>query len=666
MREPSGWKRPMHTRTHIRGLICGSVAGVLATAWACAPAPASAASGFGQISGSGGCLMESASPASGACGEGKGLFHPEAIAVSPDGKNVYVVGGLTRPIISDSFGTLTILNRNPSTGEVTDSGCLSSDGTDGRDGASGLCTPTPSLLGADGVTVSPNGLTVFVTTRYSASVVAFARNPTTGALTRLGCLQATPHPNSPCTPANLFDGTEDPLVSANESALYAASASEGTISAFTPPPPSSSEQPSTTGSGSSGSSASGTSGTSGTSGSSSGTAGASSGSSAPGLDALFTTTAGPFLDNPCVAVNGYDGSCAVGVAMKGVAGLELSPEGNQLYAVATMSRAIDVFTPAGKEGLVQTGCLMSAPPPGLCSASTLLQSPTSLAISPDGRYVYVADQSDRGGRIDILSRNATTGQLADVNCVDYLPEPVKPEPGEESHEETHGEEPEEEQPAAKEPPDECKSVAGLESVSALAISGDGSALYAFGKTSAVSFARDPSSGALTETACASSTDTRCAVLSDLTEVEAATVSPDGQDVYVATAGKQALLAFGLGAAVTNATAAATHAGVALVRVACPPELTRPCRGRLAFTRAFAVRKRPHGRLARRLRTFAGSSGAFAIDPGHQAVVAVRLLPSVRDLLRAHRRLRVTASVEADPLSGGSGFGHAVELLLDGP
>jgi DNA-binding beta-propeller fold protein YncE len=645
----------MAAGSHIRGLISSSMAGALATLLACAlgPAPAGAASGFGQISGPGGCLLESGSPASTECGAGTGLFHPEAVAVSPEGTNVYVVGGISRGTISESFGTLTILSRNPTTGEVTDSGCLSSDGTDGRDGASGLCTPTPSLLGADGVAVSANGQTVFVTTRFSASVAAFARNPTTGALTRLGCLQATPHPGSPCTAANLFDGPEDPLVSADGSALYVASISEGTVSAFTPPPPPS-EQPSATGSSGSGSSASGSSSTSG---SSSGTAGAS-GSSATGLDALFTTTAGPFLANPCIAVNGYDGSCAVGVAIKGVTGLELSPEGNQLYAVATISHAIDVFTPAGKEGLVQTGCLMSDPPPGLCSASTLLQSPRSLAISPDGRYVYVADQSERGGRIDILSRNAATGQLTDVGCVDYLPQPVKPEPGEEGQEE--------EQPAEKEPPDMCESVAGLESVSTLAISGDGSALYAFGKSSAVSFARNPSTGALTETGCASGSDTNCAVLQDLTEVEAATVSPDGEDVYVATAGKQALLAFGVGAAVTNATASATHAGVALMRVACPPDLTRPCRGRLAFTRALAVRKPPHGRRARRPRTFAGSSGAFAIDPGHQAVVAVRLLPSVRDLLRAHRRLRVTASVHADPLSGGSGFGHAVELLLAGP
>jgi DNA-binding beta-propeller fold protein YncE len=607
----------MNASAHTRRAVLGSLAAALGAVAIGAPAPASAA-GFGQISGPGGCLMESGSSANTECGAGEGLFHPEAVAISPDGTNVYVVGGITRSTISASFGSLTILRRNPATGEVTDSGCLSSDGTDGRDGASGLCTPMPSLLGADGVTVSADGKTVFVTARDSASVVAFARDPTTGALTRLGCLQAGPHPGSPCTAANLFYGAEHPLASANGSTLYVTSEQEGTISAFAAPaaPPS---EPSST------------------------------------LASLFTTTPGPFVADPCIAVNGYDGTCAVGVAMKGVTEVVPSPEGNQLYAVATVSHAVDVFAPAGKEGLVQTGCLMADAPAGLCNSSALLQSPESLAISPDGRNVYVAEQAENGGRIDVLSRNATTGQLADVGCVDYLPQPVKAEPGEEEHEEEQME---------KEPPDTCERVPGLESVETLAISADGSAVYAFGKSSAVSFTRDPATGALTETACASDSDSRCAGLNDLSEVEGAAVSPDGRDVYVVSAGKHALIAFGIGAAVTSATAATTHAGVALVGVSCPAHLARACRGRLALTRLLDERGRRHGRHT--VRVLAGSSGTFAIGAGRQAVVAVRLAPSAQRLLHARRRLRVTATVRAEPLSGGSGLGRRIALRLDGP
>ncbi len=639
-----------HTRRAIQSAVVAALSAVsIGVVLMAALAPASAA-GFGQISGPGGCLMESGSSPNTECGAGEGLFHPEAVAVSPDGANVYVVGGITHSTISTSFGSLTILTRNPTTGEVTDSGCLSSDGTDGRDGASGLCTSMPSLLGADGVTVSADGKTVFVTARDSASVVAFARDPTTGALTRLGCLQAGPRPGSPCTAANLFYGAEHPLTSANGSALYVTSEQEGTISAFAPPPAPAGEQPSTSGSGTSGSASSGASGTSG------GGSGAQ-GSAAVGLASLFTSAPGPFLANPCIAVNGYDGTCAVGVAMKGVAGAVPSPEGNQLYAVATISRAIDVLAPAGKEGLVQTGCLMADAPAGLCSSSALLQSPSALAISPDGRNVYVADQTEVGGRIDVLSRNAATGQLADVSCVDYLPAPVKAEPGEEEEQE--------EQKMEAEPPDTCERVPGLERVETLAISADGSAVYAFGKSSAVSFSRDPATGALTETACASNSDPRCAGLNDLSEVEGAAVSPDGRDVYVVSAGKHALIAFGIGAAVTSATAAATRAGVALVGVSCPAHLARTCRGRLALTRVLDVRARGRTHERHAMRVAAGSSAAFAIGAGRQAVVAVRLVPSAERLLRARRSLRVTATVRAEPLSGGSGLGRRIALRLVG-
>ncbi len=198
-------------------------------------ASAQAAEGFGQISGPGGCLVESGSPASSSCGAGEGIFHPKAIAVSPDGTNVYVVGGVAANNVSGSFGAVAILKRNPNTGEVSDTGCLSSDGTDGRDGASGLCTASPALLGADGVTVAPDGHTVYVTASSSGSIVAFAREPATGALTRLGCLQVTPRPGSPCTAAHLFNGAGDPITNATGSALYLASSLESAIAGLAAP-----------------------------------------------------------------------------------------------------------------------------------------------------------------------------------------------------------------------------------------------------------------------------------------------------------------------------------------------------------------------------------------------------------------------------------------------
>jgi DNA-binding beta-propeller fold protein YncE len=549
---------------------------------------------------------------------------------------VYVVGGVPGNDVAESFGTVTIFTRNPGTGELSDSGCLSSDGTDDQDGASGSCTPTPGLLGADGVTVSADGRTVFVTARASASVVAFARNPATGSLTLLGCYKSTPRPGSSCASANIFNDAEDPLTSANDSALFVASSLEGVISSFTAPPAAPASGAATTASGAT-----------------------TSANSSAALASLFTLTAQQSMTNPCIAVNGYDGSCAVGVAMKGVQALTLSPEGSQLYAVATASKAIDVFSLAGREPLVQTGCVMADAPAGLCNSSGLLQSPTQIAISPDGRNAYVADSGRTEGRIDVFARDATSGGLTDVGCVDNLPPSAKPETsGEEEQEEKQEREEREKTEQEQERADTCVRAPGLESVHTIAISGDGSAVYAFGASSAVSFARDPSTGKLTETACASSSDTRCASLPDLDGIEATAVSPDGQDVYAV--GDGAVIAFGLGASVTGAQVSAAHGDLARVSVACPAALARPCRGRVVLTRRAELRtRRRHGYGA--VRVAVGRSGLFAIAAGGRALVAVRLDRSASRLLSGHRRLGVTAIVSASRFSGGSGFGRALVL-----
>jgi hypothetical protein len=174
--------RSSMTRAALQRLVCAScplvVIGAILVGIGAAPASAASTAGFGQLSGPGGVF--------------NGLTSPTAVAVSPDGSNVYVVSGTTGATVASSFGALAILKREPATGAISEVGCFSSDGTDGVDGASDVCTAIPSLLGADGVAVSPNGLSVFVTSSFSGAVVAFARNPSDGTLTRLGCFQARP------------------------------------------------------------------------------------------------------------------------------------------------------------------------------------------------------------------------------------------------------------------------------------------------------------------------------------------------------------------------------------------------------------------------------------------------------------------------------------------
>jgi DNA-binding beta-propeller fold protein YncE len=589
------------------------------------PATAAPAAGFGPLSGPAGCLVAPGKsvPETSTCGSGKGLAGPNAVAVSPDGANVYVASGHRGPSLQSSFGSVAILKRDPATGGVTETGCLSSDGTDGRDGASGACTTSPSLLGADGIAVSADGATVFVTSNLSGSVVAFARDAASGSLTRLGCFQYRPPLGGPCPPANVFFSASTVVASADNKALYVASPEYGTVSAFT----TSLLSPST----------------------------APSPGSAPGssVASLFGVPL-PSLANPCVGVNGLDGSCAVGVATQGLDDLALSPDGKQLYAAAPDSRAVDVFARGGSGAITQSGCLKTEPPPGLCIDSKLKDSPRRLAVSPDGRDVYAVDSSGAGGRVDVLSRDPATGALSDASCVDFLPPP--PEKQEASEEE-----PEEEKQESA-PASPCSHVAGLSSVSLLAVSGDGSAVYAFGSGTAAFFARDPATGKLTETSCAAAEDRRCASTPALRgNKEGVAVSPDGRQVYFADPSSNAVFVFTLGASVITTRTSATHAGTARVRVICPRALRRPCTGRVQLARVLA-RKAKHRRGGRHIRrVLAGRSARFTITPGHRATVAVELSGSARHLLSARGHLRLTAVIAADPLAGGSGSGR--RLLL---
>jgi sugar lactone lactonase YvrE len=620
----------------------------------------SASAGFGLLPGPSGCLVAPGkeSKETERCGAGNALVGPNAIAISPDGAYVYVASGQRGATLQGSFGSVAILKRDPVSGAVTEIGCLSSDGTDGRDGAAGACTATPTLLGADGIAMSPDGKTLYVTSDMSGSVVAFARSIASGALTRIGCFQFRPPLGAPCPTANVYLSARAPVASADGKALYVASPEYGAVSAFLASPPA----PAAGKSGSSGSSAGG------------GTQGSGSPASGPGSAEPETTVASLFgapvasLENPCIAVNGLDGSCAVGVAMQNVGDLALGPDGHQLYASAPGSHAIDILTRGASGAITQSGCFKAEPPPGPCTDSTLKDAPSTLAVSPDGKNIYAIDSgsSGSGGRLDVLAIDPATGDLSDSSCVDYLPPP--PAPPEKNEEET-AEERHEREEEAKHPPappqGPCSHVAGLNNVDLIAVSGDGSAVYAFGEHGAVFFARDSATGKLTETSCAASEDSRCTSVPALGgRKEGVAVSPDGREVYFADPSSNAVFVYTLGASVATASAAATHAGSARLRVACPRALPSACVGRVQLARLVRRRER-RGRAARRLeRMLIGVSARFTINPGQRATVSVQLSSAGRRLLIARGRLRLAADViTSDWRSGGSGFGRRLTLSL---
>ena len=146
-------------------------------------------------------------PAEG-CRRGRGLIASIAVAASPDGKNVYV---LARDAIA-------AFRRGPG-GALTQlpglQGCLA---VDGRGGA---CTTLPQLENGLDLSISPDGLTLYVPSYYPGAIVLLRRDPATGSL-RLLTTRAS---------ADL-EGVAEITISPDGEGLYAVSPFQNAVLAF--------------------------------------------------------------------------------------------------------------------------------------------------------------------------------------------------------------------------------------------------------------------------------------------------------------------------------------------------------------------------------------------------------------------------------------------------
>jgi hypothetical protein len=145
-----------------------------------------------QKAGKAGCISDEGR---GRCAEGRAIEGVVAIDISPDGRTVYVA--------AEDPSSVAIFDRNPRSGVLRQkagkAGCFSGQR------AERTCTRSRALLVLSSVTVSTDGKSVYALSysghgpggksSYQGTLVAFERNPDSGALTQPpGPLPATRGP----------------------------------------------------------------------------------------------------------------------------------------------------------------------------------------------------------------------------------------------------------------------------------------------------------------------------------------------------------------------------------------------------------------------------------------------------------------------------------------
>lgn len=389
------------------------------------------------------------------------LHGPNAVTLSPDGNQLYSAAAAGQAIAAFAVDPLTgALGLSQCLGATADGPCTSIDNTNALD----LAWAT---------VVSPDGTSLYAAAALGNAIASFTRDPATGALSIQGCIGATSA--GPCTAIGNTNALHTPYalaMSPDGKQLYVAASAGNAIGVF--------NRDTATG----------------------------------GL--TFAGCVGLTTAGPCTAIDNDR-------ALKQPEGLAMSPDGKQLYVGASGGNAIGVFNRNTSTGeIFYAGCVGSAPTTCTDVHSFAAFFPTSLAISPDGKYLYSA--ASAGDTIGVFTRDSSTGAIAFASCVSA--QTSGPCPG-------------------------IANGAALAGPRPLAMTPDGTRLFvgAYEGDAVSVFTRDPSSGALTFGRCISRNgDGPCASLNGnslaLDRPFGLAVSADGNRVYSADA-SGAISAFAL-------------------------------------------------------------------------------------------------------------------------
>ena len=308
-----------------------------------------------------GCIKEF--PRADRCRAGFGVVGISGVVVSPDGRHVYVTAA--------DPGSVSAFSRDPDTGDLEPVMCVSENGSDGR------CEDGTALTGASSVTIAPDGGQVFVTAADIGGVTSYARDAATGRLTPQGCLLDKAPRGGSCTSAPALAGAAASALSPDGKTLFVASAGDEALALFARDPAGGRLTPS---------------------------------SCFRHRVATDADAVDPEASEDEEAEDAAADDCKPAMAIGQAREVVVSSDGRGVFvlgdegSLATFGR-----DPASGE-LTQTGCAEGDVTYKACSEARGLFDARGMAVSSDGRSLYVANQSAHA--VSVLSANVAVASRA--------------------------------------------------------------------------------------------------------------------------------------------------------------------------------------------------------------------------------------------------------------